>query len=350
MRILYLPFFELVRPLKAQKRGLREAFATRGRVLQIHYRREFYRHGREGALHSVSQALNELHPHFVLSQLHGADVFSAEDILSLRKLIPHGTWANWNGDYRDPATWREADIELARTFDVQLVVCHDAVREYEKRGIRSRYWQIGWEPHGVGKEPTRWTRRHGLLFQANCYSEKRLALVEAIRKRQFRLGLYGKGWPLFWAKGSTLYDYRKGCRLIRAAKIVLGDNQWPSADGFVSNRLFQSLAAGGAIVVQQYFKGYEKLGLVDGEHLVIWNDVADLIEKVEYWLRPENEEPRAAIAAAGQKFCLENHSFDVRVQELFQILAELHQSNKSRIATPVFSTNLVDMIRWPLLK
>jgi spore maturation protein CgeB len=109
--------------------------------------------------------------------------------------------------------------------------------------------------------------------------------------------------------------------LIRAAKIVLSDSQWPDADGFVSNRLFQSLAAGGALVLQQRFKGYEKLGFVDGEHLIIWNELDDLVDRLHYWLRSENEDRRQGIAAAGQAFCLEHHSFDVRVLELCQMIS-----------------------------
>jgi hypothetical protein len=197
------------------------------------------------------------------------------------------------------------------------------VRAYERRGIKTRYWQSAWEPDGVGHEPTPRTPRHDVLFQANGYSSARRQLVQRLRDAGVNLGLYGKGWPLFGAVGNTHYDFRKGCRLIRAAKMVLADNQWARADGFASDRLFCSLAAGGALLLHQQFKGQEKLGFVDGEHLVNWADADDLVRKLRFWLQPENDARRRAIASAGHKFCLANHSFDVRVRELLRIFDEL---------------------------
>jgi spore maturation protein CgeB len=55
----------------------------------------------------------------------------------------------------------------------------------------------------------------------------------------------------------------------------------------------------------------------------MWRDFDDLAAKIEYWLKPEQEGERRALAAAGQRLCLERHSFDIRVQELLGFLAEL---------------------------
>jgi hypothetical protein len=282
--------------------------------------------GQPGLIEKIKREAEDLQANLVLSELHGADMLTVADLKLLRQQLPGVRWVNWNGDYRDPSSWHEADVEVSRAFDLQLVVCHDAVGEYERRGIPVLYWQIGWEPDGIGYEPARRTPRHDILLQANGYSESRVKLVAAIRDAGFALGPYGKGWPWFWARGGTLYDFRKGCRLIQAAKIVLSDSQWPNADGFVSNRLFQSLAAGGALVMQQYFKGYETFGFTDAKHLVIWADTPDLIAELRYWLRSENEDRRQRIAAAGQAFCLEHHSFDVRVRELLEMIDRLTET------------------------
>ena len=333
LRTLFLVYFEDLPSLhcrtlaglkqRQQKRGLREALSHYGPILEIDYRREFKKHGSQGLKRIIERAADEVQPNLILSEFHGADMVQAPDIAALRQKISGARWVNWNGDYRDPQTWELKDIELMAQFDLSLIICHDAVREYQRLGVRSRYWQIGWEPDSFGDEPRKWTPRYNVLFQANCSGTRRRTLVQALREAGFNLGLYGRGWTWFWSKGSTLYDFKQGCRLIRAAKVVLSDSQWPDADGYVSNRTFESMAAGGALVMQQYFKGFDRLGFVDAKHLVTWNDISDLIEKLRYWLRPENEEYRRAIADAGQKFCLENHSFDVRVQELVQMLAEL---------------------------
>jgi len=319
--ILYLPLFEPgFRVQRRQKRGLRDALARYGRVVEIDWQAEVARRGLEGFLRRLQDVARDLRPGLVVCQFHDARVLRAEHVRRLRESVPGAVWVNWNGDYRGFSQYTEADVELASAFDVQLVVCYDAVEAYRRCGVRAAYWQVGWEPDGVGQEPRFLTPRHDVLFQANCYGQARLDLVKTLRDRGIRLGLYGRGWPMFWSRGSTRYDFRRGCRLIRAAKVVLSDSQWPEASGFVSNRLFQSLAAGGALAMQQYFQGYETLGFRDLEHLVIWQDVEDLLGKLEYWLRPERDEERRRIAETGRRFCLAHHSFDVRVRELFEIL------------------------------
>ena len=62
----------------------------------------------------------------------------------------------------------------------------------------------------------------------------------------------------------------------------------------------------------------DKLGLIDGETCIIWRDFAELEKKIKYYLAHEKE--RKAIADAGEKLALTHHSFDVRVQELLEML------------------------------
>jgi hypothetical protein len=209
---------------------------------------------------------------------------------------------------------------MLREIDLQLTVCFDCFREYVARGVRAEYWQASWEPDGVGAEPGWTTPRHDVLFLANCYSDFRREFVRRLRESKVRPGLYGGGWPRFWAAGDTLYNYRRCGRLIRGAKVVLSDNQWPEQDGFVSDRFFHSLAAGGALLMQQHFTGYERLGFRDGEHFVLWRTVDDLLGKLTFWLEPANDLERRRISSAGQAFCLEQHSFDARVRELLGFL------------------------------
>jgi hypothetical protein len=335
LRTLYLPLFEDLPSLhfrttagltqRRQKRGLLDALASQGPVRCMDYRRVIRRRGRRGFLELLIQEHRTFQPDLVLTQIHGADLLQPEDLSYLRRELPGAVWMNWNGDYQDFGTLSAADIEIVSHFDLQLVVAYDNVADYEKRGIRCRYWQIGWEPDGVGYEPHFLTPRHDVLFLASKsrFYPARQELVARLRRLPVKFGLYGLLWPLWWARGNCLYDYKRGCRLLRAAKLVLADNPRPQARGYVSNRLLQTLVAGGGLMLMQYFHDYETLGLKDGEHLVIWRDFDDLEAKIAYWLRPEQEQERRAMAAAGRELCLEQHSFAVRLQELLGFLAEL---------------------------
>jgi spore maturation protein CgeB len=147
---------------------------------------------------------------------------------------------------------------------------------------------------------------------------------ERLRKRtDLKVGLFGS-WPShIKADGATLYDFVAGDTLYRSSKIAIGDSGFPEAIGYVSNRLFQALHAG-AFLLQQNIPGMEEfLGLENGVHLVTWEDQAHLEAQIDYWLDPARDSERRAIAAQGKRFVDLNHSFDVRVKELLQMLAKV---------------------------
>ena len=67
-------------------------------------------------------------------------------------------------------------------------------------------------------------------------------------------------------------------------------------DNCASDRIYKILAAGGFLLTDDW-EGRELTGLVDGEHLVIYNDVLDLQEKIVYYLK--NEKLRNKISKQG---------------------------------------------------
>jgi hypothetical protein len=205
---------------------------------------------------------------------------------------------------------------LALAFDLQLGVNRDAIEKQKAMGVNADYWQIGYEPDGIGYEATVF---NDVVFLASGYSPARQKLVKQLAGLDIDLAVYGSGWPGNLAKGQTMYNFIEGCKIYRGAKISIGDSQWPET-GFVSNRVFQALAAGGSALAHQWFRDCDKLGLVDGETCIIWKDFAELERKIKYYLAHEKE--RAAIALAGERLTLERHSFDVRVRELMEMLGQ----------------------------
>jgi spore maturation protein CgeB len=145
-------------------------------------------------------------------------------------------------------------------------------------------------------------------------------MVRRLKADSVDFGLYGAGWPQGVADGENLYDFVTGAKLYRAAKLSLGISERADEDGYYSNRLLQAMAAGGAAHLCQRFAGMGACGLTDGDNLVVWDGVDDLVEKVRFWLRPENETQRKAIAERGERWACENHNFGVRVAELMDML------------------------------
>jgi hypothetical protein len=307
-RIMYLPIYEPGHVIQyATKRGLKDALKRRGMVLEWDYMNQ--------PITYLPDAACAFDPDLFIMQLHDADTINPDMIDRLKRQHPRAAFVNWNGDYHPETLLSGEYILLTRKFDLCGLVTTAVRSEYDGAGIKWFYWQIGYEEE---IDPGRYNMpSHDVLFLANAYSQSRLDLAQSLRALpNVNVGIYGS-WPKsIRADGQTLYDFDAGYDLYRKCKIAIGDSQWPYATGFVSNRLFQAMAAG-AFVLHQQFNGMEELlGLVNGEHLVTWKSIHDLKSQVNYWLHSDNQ--RDIIAKAGQDYVLKHHSFDARVNELFE--------------------------------
>lgn len=329
VRVLYLPIFEAGHAVQhAQKRGLRDALSEVGIVYEVDY--VAYK-GREAALEKeLLRVLATFQPDLIVSQLHGPDIITPALRDRLRATCPRMVWVNWNGDYWPSGLTSPAMLELLRGIDLQLVVNGSVLPTYEAHGIPAAYWQIGYEEPTKSPTVPAWD----ILFLGNGYSDKRQELVRQLR-RYNSVGVYGSGWPD--AAGECTYDFDTGAALYRRCLIAIGDNQFPDAEGFVSNRLFQALAAG-AFLLHQRVPGLEALtGLRDGEHYVGWDTFEEMHEKIAYYLDPAHKVERETIAAEGLAFVTERHSFRARVRELFRDLLPLAKKKPRRNAVLRFT-------------
>jgi glycosyltransferase involved in cell wall biosynthesis len=271
---------------------------------------------------SIADAAGWWRPDIVLTELHDVAHLSFSQTLRMRMNLPNSYFINWHGDYWPNMASDPAAHAVLRLFDLNTVVNMDMAPLFEEAGVTTRYWQIGYEEHGVGYDPLPSTPSYDVLFLGAAYSYKRKALGAFLRGlKDVKVGLYGHGWPQ--PDGETTYDFIAGCRLIRNAKLVIADSQWPEAKGYCSNRTIQSLAAGGALLLQQAFAGMEELvGIQDGVHCVTWEHFDELAAKIAFYLT--HEEERARIARQGHALALERFSFDARLRELWGMLRELY--------------------------
>jgi len=98
---------------------------------------------------------------------------------------------------------------------------------------------------------------------------------------------------------------------------VTSNNRWWS----LSMRYTETLACGGFFLADEP-QDLERLGYVDGKHLIIYDGLDDFKDKVIYYLKPENEKEREEIAKAGMDHVRTNHNNKVRVEEMTKIIIE----------------------------
>lgn len=317
LRIMYMPLFEPGNMIQRRtKVGLRNALQKKGMVVQWDYMRD----GLAG-LFDYSAAWQ---PDIFMWQVQNASRdLNVRTIRELKQAHPNAKHINWNGDYHPENLFDDDFINMMKEFSLfgMVTVRQDLLELYDVQGIKHFYWQIGYEESSA--EPTANTPEYDVLFLGNGYNASRIALGEflvGLRSKGLKVGLYGS-WPKDWASGENLYDFDDGQRLMRNSKLIISSQEYPEATGFVSNRLFQALAAGGGMVLQQHFEGMYLIGFKQAKHVAIWANFADLESAIDYYLA--NDKERIKIAKAGTAECLKNHSFDKRVEELFAKLRQV---------------------------
>jgi hypothetical protein len=304
-RTLYLPIYEPGWAIqKEQKRGLRDALARIGYVWEVDYINERV---------DLETLVKVWKPDLLLTQMHSATYIDANALKLARAAWPNMRVVNWDGDVYAHKLEDTALNAYLRECDVQTVVNASVLDDYAEMGIPAAYWQVSYEPVDVSPVGN---MVHDVCFLANAYSDERKALGALLESvKGVNVGLYGSGWT--HGRANTTYDFKAGRAILLASKVAIGDNQYTNARGFVSNRFFETLAAGGAMLLHQHVDGLEELlGLKSGVHYISWADSAELPGLIEYWTAKRNDRTRRKIAAAGMKAVHERHSFDARVREL----------------------------------
>lgn len=326
IRVLYLPIYEPGWQVqKEQKRGLRDALAAavtakgyRFAVREVDYL-SFPPEQLETELVKIAA---EWQPRIFLTQIQSPKPLTDHILATLRSQHPHSSIINWNGDVARGGLISPEMLKLLRYVDLQLTVNTSVLPIYQEHHITADYWQIGYEEPGenLPDMPV-----HDVVWLASAYDKTRQAWGERLRtwaeSDGFSLGLYGSGWNS--GLPNTTYNFAAGKAIYSHAKISIGTNEYPTETGFVSNRLFQAIAAGGALYFQQHVPGLKDLtGLLPGTHYIEWKDEDDLRGMIRYFLDPANEDERRKIADAGARYVREFHSFGARVQELLKLIGK----------------------------
>lgn len=317
MKILFLPIYDPSHHAVsvANKHGIRDALIAAGHeVVEFDYCEPPVKH----LWNWLYFTLERFNPDLLFTQLQGFDRINEPFARKMRSDFQNPIWVNFNQDPW-PKHYIEPDmLAMLKHVDLQLVSNGSVLPTYEQAGIKAAYWPFGYE---TPNRPLPDVPSYDVVFLGNAYSEFKQRLGALIQSLPYNIGLYGSGWN--GAQGDCNYDFTYGEALYKNAKIAISDNEFPDYVGYMSNRPFQILAAGGALCLQQRVKDMEKLtGLRAGYEVAEFDTLDNLPAVVDYWMRdPDNL--RAQIAGQGQAFVKANHSFDVRIAELMAMVEGL---------------------------
>lgn len=105
-------------------------------------------------------------------------------------------------------------------------------------------------------------------------------------------------------------------RAINRCKITVASNNFVNS---LNMRYTETLACGGFMLADKP-TDFNKLGFINGKHLVLYKDFKDLVKKAKYYMKNDSE--REAIALEGMNFVRKNHSCEVRVKEMMKTIQD----------------------------
>ena len=340
-RILYMPIYERgwehiqKHPIHG-KRGLRDALARgKNKYGANHIVQEFdYFASDPARLRSqLMELADSFKPDLILTQIQSPAPITP-DILRELKQRTGASVVNWNGDQAVGGLYSPQLLPILRQIDLQLITNMEAavVDNYVRDNIKYAYWQIGYEESQgdleqnvadyfmeLGrKNPFEGETEYPVVYLASLRSPERMAIAEVVRS-------FGGVVEQPSDKHATLYNFSTSALMYKRAKVIISDNGFQSR-GFVSNRLFQALAAGGGVVLQQHVDGLDELtGLIGGTddygdniHYVEWTTLNNLRTQITTALN--DADGAARIAQRGTAFVREHFSFDAQVAKLMELI------------------------------
>ena len=215
-----------------------------------------------------------------------------------------------------------------RRYDLILTSFPHYVDRFRALGVSAAYFRIGFDERVLDrlKQEGAPLATDGAVFvgalNRTQHRGGNALLAEASERTELAIWGYAvEGWPA----DSAVYRAYRGeawgldmYRRLRAARISLNRHIEVAEDNANNMRLYESTGVEAMLLTDEK----QNLGELfePGREVVTYGGVDDLVDKIAYYL--EHEQERAAIAAAGQRRTLAEHTYRNRMEELSAILGE----------------------------
>ena len=237
-----------------------------------------------------------------------------------------GPTINWFAD--DHWRFESFTRHFAPSFDVSVTTDYDSIDRYRAIGVE-RVVLSQWACNRYAYRRVTNEIEHDVTFVGQSYG-RRPEIVERIRNSGHEVECWGFGWP------AGRLDHEEMVRVFSSSAINLNlSNAWkpeyslrmrvgalvrgikldtkPRRDQ-IKGRNFEVPGCGGFLLAQRvpHLEEY----FVPGEEVGSFDDENDLVRQVDYW--QSNPDRRAAVAEAGYRRVLAEHTYDHRFEVIFR--------------------------------
>jgi hypothetical protein len=201
-----------------------------------------------------------------------------------KNLKPNSFWIQESGD--DPQNF-ERNYPKANRFHYTITPDKVSAQEYRNRGIDAEW--------------------------VNHFADTMVQFPMNLEPEYVGVTTRGRGGSEFldyltnWAEGAIGNKNGMGAKehteFLNSGLMVIQNSRW----GEITRRIFEAMACGKLVLTDRLdvIRGLEEV-FIDGEDIILYNDMFDCIEKMNYY--NENEEDRERIAHNGMLKVLHNYT------------------------------------------
>lgn len=234
-------------------------------------------------------------------------------------------------DSLHPRAWWAIDTHLsyercralAQGSDLVFAAQRDGTQRLQHDGIRAGWLPLACDPelHGRQEGPKIWD----WSFIGHSFPGPRADLL-ALLQQHFPNHFVGQRY------------FEEMAQTYSASRLVFNR----SVANDLNMRVFEALASGSLLVMNDLADNGQEELLHAGEHCVTYRDAAELIERCDFYLRHDGE--REQIAAAGRARVLERHTYRHRMAHVLERLEQA--ASAARVAVPTLPQKDTTYFEW----
>ena len=261
-------------------------------------------------------------PEIIFMQIQTPNIIDKKFINFINKIVPDCKIINWTGDVRMPIPKWFFDVGKS-DYVYTCFTNQDNVNELRKKKINAHYLQIGYEHTIYTRNGSVRNRMPKIVFMGNNYRDRfpnsklRASMVDELYNKYGNdFCVYGNGWGNKYSNKNNYMDMpHKEAEVYRSCLIAIGASHYDLAK-YSSDRMYRAMGSG-AFYLTKYYKNIEDEFNI-GVDLDVWNDINELIEKIDYYL--SNPSKIKAIADSGNKKVELEHRWQNRMSNLKEIV------------------------------
>jgi aryl carrier-like protein len=220
-------------------------------------------------------------------------------------------------------------------YDLMVSSLPNFVERFRKQGLQAELVRLAFEDTILDKLPQAGQSIDvSFVGTLSADHENRRALLETVGK-SLNLGIWGR-IDSSWAQDSPVRRYHRGDAwgkgmygILQESRITL-NYHIDLAENYANNlRLFEATGVGTLLLTDSKCNLHELFE--PGKEVAVYRTPEECVELAQYYVEHEGE--RAAIAKAGQKRTLRDHTYKLRMQELSALLERQLRQQTSGVAS-----------------